>query len=136
MGHRIRSRIGTTLPGLMRFALTLTRSRHDAEDLVQMTYERALSREEQWSPDTKLESWVFRIMQSIWYNEVRARRVRARHLEEEGKTSTEMNAVEPTSENRLFLSRLEAELFEMPEAEERSCCWFALKDLPTRRPPR
>ena len=107
--------MGTTLPGLMRFALTLTRSRHDAEDLIQMTYERALSREEQWSPDTKLDSWVFR----IWYNEVRARRVRARHLEEEGKTSTEMNtaAVEPTSENRLFLGRLEAELFEMPEAE-------------------
>ena len=58
-------------------------------------------------------------MQSIWYNEVRARRVRTRHLEEEGKTSTEMNAaaVEPTSEHRLFLSRLEAELFEMPEAD-------------------
>jgi RNA polymerase sigma-70 factor (ECF subfamily) len=75
----LRRQLSGLLPCLSRFALTLTRSRHDADDLVQMTCERALARAEQWRADTRLESWLFRIMQSIWLNELRARKVRDRH---------------------------------------------------------
>jgi RNA polymerase sigma-70 factor (ECF subfamily) len=67
---------------MSRFAAILTRSSRDAKDLVQAACERTLCRASQWSPETQFDNWVFRIMQTIWDNELRARRVRARYLEE------------------------------------------------------
>lgn len=59
---------------MRRFALTLTRQDEDADDLVQATVERALSRLESWQSDTRLDSWLFKIMQNLWIDQVRSRR--------------------------------------------------------------
>jgi len=59
------------LPNLKRFALSLYRNSHEAEDLVQATCERALSRWHQFEQQTRIESWLFAIMHSIWKNEIR-----------------------------------------------------------------
>ena len=45
----------------------------DADDLCQMTIERALRSHDQWQPGTRLDSWMFRIMRNLWIDEVRAR---------------------------------------------------------------
>ncbi len=42
--------VGTLLPRLRRFARALTRHPHDADDLVQLAVERALTRRQQWPP--------------------------------------------------------------------------------------
>jgi RNA polymerase sigma-70 factor, ECF subfamily len=60
------------LPRLWRFALRLTRSVQDAEDLVQRACLRALERRTQWQPGTALLSWLFAIEHSIWLNELRS----------------------------------------------------------------
>src|SRR5688572_20846587 len=76
MSHRLESMRGELagmLPRLRRFARTLTRNPHDADDLVQLALERALRRLEQWRPGTKLESWMFGIMKHAWIDELRAR---------------------------------------------------------------
>ena len=72
--------IVAALPRLRRFARTLTRTRHDADDLVQITLERALTRIEQRRPDSRLESWMFGIMKNAWIDEVRTRVRRDRVL--------------------------------------------------------
>lgn len=59
------------LPALSRFAWSLCRGERSADDLVQATCERALTRWAQFAPDTKMESWLFSIMHSIWKNELR-----------------------------------------------------------------
>ena len=64
------------LPRLWRFGQSLTRSRDACEDLVQAACERALSRRHQWQAGSRLDSWMFSIMHSIWKNELRAQRVR------------------------------------------------------------
>lgn len=61
------------LPRLRRFASGLARSMADADDLCQMTIERALRSHDQWQPGTRLDSWMFRIMRNMWIDEVRAR---------------------------------------------------------------
>jgi RNA polymerase sigma factor (sigma-70 family) len=61
------------LPRLTRLARVLARDRADADDLVQITVERALQRRDQWRPDTSLPSWMFRIMKNAWIDEARAR---------------------------------------------------------------
>lgn len=75
------------LPRLRRFARTVTYHREDADDLVQLALERALTRSEQWEPGTRLDSWMFRIVKNAWIDEVRSRIRRERVFapEEEGE---------------------------------------------------
>jgi RNA polymerase sigma-70 factor (ECF subfamily) len=61
------------LPRLRRFARVLARAPADADDLVQLTVERALTRRAQWRSGTRLDSWMFRIMKNAWIDESRAR---------------------------------------------------------------
>ena len=65
--------IAALLPRMRRFARSLTFHREDADDLVQLSMERALGRSEQWTPGTRLDSWIFRIMKNAWIDEVRSR---------------------------------------------------------------
>lgn len=85
--HNLRAEIAALLPRLRRFGRTLARNREDADDLVQIAVERALTRTEQWQPGTRLDSWIFRIMQNAWIDETRARERRGQTFvaEEEGE---------------------------------------------------
>lgn len=74
------------LPRLRRFALSLSRSPADGDDLCQAAVERALKSKSQWQEGTRLDSWMYRIMRNMWIDEVRARRRRDKTFapEEEG----------------------------------------------------
>jgi RNA polymerase sigma-70 factor (ECF subfamily) len=84
---QVRPWIVALLPRLRRFARTIARDWDDADDLVQLSIERALQRYEQWRPDSKFESWMFGIVRNAWIDEVRTRQRRSRVLaaEEEGE---------------------------------------------------
>jgi RNA polymerase sigma-70 factor (ECF subfamily) len=62
------------LPRLRRLARSIARHVADADDLVQLTVERAIVRKEQWRPGTRLDSWMFTIMKHAWIDETRSRR--------------------------------------------------------------
>lgn len=64
------------LPRLRRFARNLTRNPHDADDVLQVSVERALTHLDQWRSDARLDSWMFKIIRNAWIDEVRARRRR------------------------------------------------------------
>lgn len=83
-----REAVAAQLPRLRRFARTLVREPADADDLVQVTVERALRAHGQWNPAARLESWMFGIMKNAWVDEARARVRRGRVLapEEEGES--------------------------------------------------
>lgn len=73
------------LPRLRRFAATLAGRGADADDLVQDAIERALRKRHQWQQGTRLDSWMFRIVQTVWIDTVRARKVRkVEALDDEG----------------------------------------------------
>jgi RNA polymerase sigma-70 factor (ECF subfamily) len=117
--EHVRRQLKDVLPSLRRFARALARHKPDADDLVQMTCERALERAGQWQEETRLESWLFRIMQTIWLDEVRARKVRDRYQDsEQSKLSDGSELMTPgTSEAKLMLQRVENEIFKLPESE-------------------
>ncbi|MGV1010593.1 MAG: sigma-70 family RNA polymerase sigma factor [Dermatophilaceae bacterium] len=50
------------LPGLLRYALTLTRDPDDAEDLVQDTLVRALERGQTFRGEATVRTWMHRVM--------------------------------------------------------------------------
>ena len=68
--------VGTLLPRLRRFARALTRHPQDADDLVQLAVERALTRSTQWRPDSSLTNWMLAIVRNAWIDETRSRRRR------------------------------------------------------------
>lgn len=61
------------LPRLRRLARALAGQVADADDLVQIVLERALTRSAQWRPDAPLDKWVFAIARNAWRDEMRAR---------------------------------------------------------------
>src|SRR5438309_11674603 len=74
----LREALVALLPRLRRFARALARDVHDADDLVQIAVERALTRSGQLRPDAPLSSWMFGIVRNAWLDELRARGRRAR----------------------------------------------------------
>src|SRR3546814_583838 len=68
--------LGDMLPRLRRFARSLTGDPSDADDLVQVALERALSRSGQWRPEQGLAPWLFGIVRHAWLDEMRSRRRR------------------------------------------------------------
>jgi RNA polymerase sigma-70 factor (ECF subfamily) len=59
------------LPRLRRFAIGISGSRDAGDELLQGACERALSRRHQWTPGTRLDSWMYRIIQTLWIDELR-----------------------------------------------------------------
>jgi RNA polymerase sigma-70 factor, ECF subfamily len=70
------------LPRLRRFALGLTTDPDRADDLVQAGCERALARRQQWQAGTRLDSWLFRILQNLWIDQLRSPQHRTESDEE------------------------------------------------------
>ena len=72
MDDRTRDALIALLPRLRRFAYGLSGSADEGDDLVQAACERALSRLHQFEPGTRLDSWMFRIVQTLWIDGRRA----------------------------------------------------------------
>jgi RNA polymerase sigma-70 factor (ECF subfamily) len=62
------------IDGLYSYAFVLTRNRHEAEDLVQETYLRAIGAMGRLHTDSNVKSWLFTILRNIWFNQLRQRR--------------------------------------------------------------
>ena len=75
-GARFSDQLVALLPRLRRFARGLAGRAAEADDLVQAACERALAREHQFQEGTRFDSWMFRIVQTIWIDQLRAREVR------------------------------------------------------------
>ena len=72
----VRSGLEGQLARLWRYALTLSGARDVADDLVQATCLRAIERAHQFQSGSRLDRWLFSILRSIWFNEIRSRRIR------------------------------------------------------------
>lgn len=69
------------LPNLRRFAISICRSRDTADDLVQITVERAFAARASFDPTTRLDAWLFRILRNAWYDMLRRTRTRGTEID-------------------------------------------------------
>ncbi|MGH7046223.1 MAG: RNA polymerase sigma factor [Stellaceae bacterium] len=101
------------LPRLRRFARGLTGSASEADDLVQAACERALARRHQFQEGTRFDSWMFRIVQTIWIDQLRSRQVRK---EDAALSEERLGSDEPVrrAEARLALSEVRSALDHLP----------------------
>ncbi|MEH6473553.1 MAG: RNA polymerase sigma factor [Halopseudomonas sp.] len=102
-------------PRLRRFAYGLAGSMDDADELVQCTYERALPRLDQWQVGTRLDSWLYRILQNIWFNQLRAKRVRGEHLPHADTDDLGCDRQQRQTEASMMLDRVRSCIQFLPE---------------------
>jgi len=123
---QIRELIVSLLPRLRRFARTLTRHPADADDLVQLSVERALLKYEQWLPDTRFESWMFGIMRNAWIDEVRSRQRRSQVLapEESGE-----HVGDASSAAREEMMSVHSAMAELPEEQRMAVALVLIEGL-------
>jgi RNA polymerase sigma factor (sigma-70 family) len=106
----VREQLAALLPRLRRFGRLLARNREDGDDVVQLALEKALVRTDQWTPGTRLDSWMFRIMQNTWIDEVRARQRRGETFVGEGEAERAGAATGDTQVDALAVRQAVAQL--------------------------
>jgi RNA polymerase sigma-70 factor (ECF subfamily) len=105
------------LPRLRRFARGLTGSAVEADDLVQAACERALARTHQFQAGTRFDSWMFRIVQTVWIDQLRSRDTRKTESEDAALNVGSDESVRRV-EARMALREVQAAVDTLP-AEQR-----------------
>jgi RNA polymerase sigma factor (sigma-70 family) len=72
--------IEPVIPALRRYARTFARGAADADDLVQDTLERAISRWHQRRSDGETRAWLFTILHNLAVNHLRRAARRGREV--------------------------------------------------------
>lgn len=102
------------LPRLRRFSRSLTRHEADADDLLQMALERALTRSGQFRPGTRLDSWMYRIIKNIWIDEIRARTRRSETFAPE-EAGEDVGAEDPAFDKQIRALSVEQAMETLPD---------------------
>ena len=102
------------LPSLRNFALSLTKRVDQAEDLVQDTVLRALSKQEAYEADTNLQAWLFTILRNGFFS---AHRKTSREVEDgEGVYAASLITI-PDQEDKLAIQDLSSALGKLPQEQ-------------------
>lgn len=120
------------LPRLRRFALVLCRSPSLADDLVQSACERALANADHWSPGTRFDAWVFRILRNAWIDHLR--RTRTERMKED--VTIQANIVGDAGEepmlSKLLLAEIQQMIDAMPSEQREVLLLVCVEDLAYR----
>lgn len=116
MHDDIRSGLLALLPRLRRFALTLTGSVSDADELVQGACERVLKRGDQVRDHTRMDAWMYGVMRNLWVDELRSRRIR-RHEQIDDVPEITGDDGRATTEGKLGLEEVRRALARLPEEQ-------------------
>lgn len=115
MDNQVEKEMVALIPRLRRFALAMTRSEVDADDLVQATCERAIANIEKWESGTRLDSWMYRIAQNMHRNNLRQSKRRQSHLSVVEATSSSQCDGEAAATAQLALADVGAAIGRLPE---------------------
>jgi RNA polymerase sigma-70 factor (ECF subfamily) len=119
-----RDAIVVQIPGLRRYARALTGDAGRADDLVQDTLERALTKWTLWRPGN-LRAWLFSIMHNVFVNQIRA----SQPLDYVGDEDLPALATAPKQEEALALRDLEAALQRLPAEQREVLLLVGLEEL-------
>jgi RNA polymerase sigma-70 factor (ECF subfamily) len=120
------------LPRLRRFALVLCRSPSLADDLVQTACERALAHADSWTPGTRFDAWVFRILRNNWIDHLR--RTRTEGMSEDVTVQTEIvgDKGEEQILSRLMLAEVQQFINTLPSEQREVLLLVCVEDLAYR----
>lgn len=116
MDIALRKELSELLPRALRFARSLTRDAIAAEDLVQTAYAKAVERIDQFEQGTRLDSWLYRIIQTSWIDEKRRDQRQGNVISFEEARDVAMPGQKHGGTDRMFLQAALASLAEEQRA--------------------
>ncbi len=120
------------VPKLRRFALSLTGNTQDADDLVQGACERALKNWMQFQPGSRMDSWMYRIVQNLWMDERRKHKVRGTAVDPEDAYLSDGGKSASLPEDRMMLAQVRAAMDLLPEGQREVLALVAIEGLSYR----
>lgn len=117
------------LPNLRRFALSLCRSRDIADDLVQLTCEKAIANRDSFDPETRLEAWLFRILRNSWIDMARRRKTQGAAVDIEDVPAALVTDGVSTAENSLMLEAVWKAINKLPEEQRDVLMLVCVEDI-------
>jgi RNA polymerase sigma-70 factor (ECF subfamily) len=115
--ERVEDRLVAFLPNLRRFAISLCRSRHLADDLVQTACERALANADRFVPGTRFDAWMFRILRNLWIDHLRRRQTAGFEEDISARTDIVGAQGERDTEARITLQTVAKAIDDLPEEQ-------------------
>lgn len=114
------------IPALRRYAYALLRDHDAADDLVQDTLERALSRWSLRRSDGDLRAWLFTIQRNLYVSALRQGQRRGPHVELDASTTPSSAAQQ---ENALEVQDILVALDQLPEEQKSLLLLVGVEDL-------
>lgn len=105
------------LPNLRRYALSLSRKGDVADDLVQITVERAIAGHAGFDRSARIEPWLFRIMRNAWIDMTRRTRSAGTQVDVFDIPEALPTDPGPAIEARLMLQSVQGALQDLPEEQ-------------------
>jgi RNA polymerase sigma factor (sigma-70 family) len=120
--------IEPVIPALRRYARTFVRGAADADDLVQDTLERAISRWHQRRSDGETRTWLFTILHNLAVNHLRraARRGREVPLDDAGESDV---GVPSTQEDALRRDDILGAVGQLPDDQRSVLLLVSIEDV-------
>lgn len=127
--HAFDDQLRDLLPRLRRFALWLTHDIANADDLVQSTLERALSRWGSRREEEALRSWLFAILYRQFLD---ARRRTKRYASLLDHFNQEDGEVQPSVEREVVAQSVLQSLARLPPEQQNLLLWISVEGLSYR----
>lgn len=104
----------THLPALRAFALSLTRNRATADDMMQDTVLKAWSNMDKFTPGTNMRAWLFTILRNNYYT---SRRKLNREVADVDNVFSDKMSVKPDHDGRLQMRDFKIAFEKLPDEQ-------------------
>ncbi|WP_299728052.1 RNA polymerase sigma factor [uncultured Tateyamaria sp.] len=109
-----RDELVTHLPALRAFALSLTRNRATADDMMQDTVLKAWSNMDKFEAGTNMRAWLFTILRNNFYS---SRRKLNREVADVENVFSDTLSVKPDHDGRLQMADFKQALSQLPDEQ-------------------
>jgi RNA polymerase sigma-70 factor, ECF subfamily len=120
------------VPRLRRFALSLAGNAPDADDLVQSACVKALRNAGQFSPGTRMDSWMYRIIQTLWLDDRRKATLRRPPVDPAEIEISDEGKAASLPGDRMMLAQARAAMADLPQGQREVLALVAIEGLSYR----
>lgn len=129
MTDRFQHDLVALVPRLRRFALSLTGNAVDADDLVQSACVKALANRAQFRDGTRMDSWMYRIIQTLWIDDRRRTQTRGAQIDPETAELSDGGRAARLPEDRMMLDQTRLAMAALPERQREVLSLIAIEGL-------